>query len=191
MLQYESSPVFRDIATAAVRSQQNTQFPARVLLTAAACESAWFSRVTGTYNYYGLTRLPEHGHASMCATHEEVSPEQLASFDPRERATAVLEKELSDGKNRYAMKRYFAAYQSIGESVVAYTQFFTKSPHRYTEAWQTYLEDKDEEALLKHICENGYATGDAETVELQILHQSNISHAVEMAEQANGVTAIS
>jgi flagellum-specific peptidoglycan hydrolase FlgJ len=187
MTTYEGSSVFRDIANAAVRSEQNTKFPARVLLTAGACESAWFTRVTGSLNYWGITRLPEQGHAQMCDTHEEVSPEQLESFDPRERETAVLEKPLGNGKNRYAMKRYFAAYQSIGESVVAYTEFFTKSPHRYTEAWQQFLADGDEKALLDHICKAGYATGDAQAIEDEIFEQSNIEHAISMAQKANGI----
>lgn len=189
MYSYEQYQPLRDIANAAVRSQINTEFPARVLVTAAACESGWFTRFTGSFNYFGITRLPETGLAKLCATHEDLTPAQLESFDPRERATAVQGAALGGGKFRYQMQRYFAVYGSIGESVVAYTEFFTESPHRYAEAWQAYLQDKDEKALLDHICQAGYATGDAQTTEDAIFDQSNIAHAVEMAHKANGVTS--
>ena len=187
MYEYETYQPLRDIANAAVRSQINTEFPARVLVTAAACESAWFTKVTGANNFYGITRLPEAGLAKLCATHEDITPAQLESFDPRERATAVQGADLGGGRFRYQMQRYFAVYQSMGESVVAYTEFFTKSPHRYAAAWQAYLEDKDEEGLLKAICEAGYATGDAETTEVAIFEQSNVDHAIQMAQKANAV----
>lgn len=194
MYTYEGYQPLRDIANAAVRSQINTEFPARVLVTAAACESGWFTKVTGAFNYYGITRLPEAGLAKLCVTHEDITSAQLEAFDLRERATAIIAQdkegkdiELSGGRFRYNMKRYFAVYGSIGESVVAYTEFFTKSPHRYAEAWQAYLQDKDEKALLDHICQAGYATGDAQTTEDVIFDQVNIAHSVEMAQKANGV----
>ncbi len=187
MLTYETSPELRDMANAAVLAQFSTQFPARVVLTVGGCESGWFKSVTGSFNYWGITRNPEQGPAKMCPTHEDIKPGQLSTFRSDEQATAVQAKDLGGGKFRYTMSRWFASYASLEESVASYTEFFTKSPHRYQPAWQQFLADHDEEALLKHICEAGYATGNAEGVELAILHQPNIAHAVDMARKAASV----
>ncbi len=184
MLQYETDPVFRAVADAAVKAESDTKFPARVVLTVGGCESGWFKSVTGELNFWGITRNPEEGPAQLCDTHEDITFAQLASFRQDERITAVQTKALGAGRFRFTMKRWFASYPSLEASVIAYTEFFTKSPHRYQAAWQAYLLDRDEDALLKHICEAGYATGDAEKVEVAILHQSNIAHAVEMARKA-------
>src|SRR4051812_1994218 len=124
MYEYEQYPPLREMAIAAVRAEAITEFPARVLLTVWACESAWGTRVTGDFNYWGITRLPEAGLARMCATHEDLTPAELEAFDPRERATAQKEKDLGKGKARYSMMRYFASYVSLGESVIEYMEFF-------------------------------------------------------------------
>lgn len=181
MLTYETSPDFRAIAEAAVKAQAETQFPAQVMLAVWACESGWGKSVTGDFNYWGITRDPANGPAKFCPTHEDITPAQLASFRPDEQATAVQGAALGGGRFNYAMSRWFASYASPVDSVLAYTQFFTNSPHRYQAAWQQFLADHDTDALLKGICDAGYATGDAETVELSIEHQANIVHAVQMA----------
>lgn len=189
MQTYESNPTFRAVARAFVHVEAKTNFPAAAGLAMGACESAWFTRLTGDWNYWGITRYPEAGPAKLCDTHEDLLPTQLASFRWDERATAVFVAPLGNGKIRYAMKRWFASYGSLEESVQAYVEFFTQSPKRYRAAWGQYLADREQfpqtaaTSLLKAICEAGYATGDAETVELEIMSQANILHAVEMARQ--------
>jgi len=181
MKTYETSELFSDIANAAARNQKITGFPIKVMLAVWACESDWGTQLTGDFNYWGITCKPTDGPAKFCATHENITPAQLLTFPADERATAVKGRALSGGRFRYSMSRWFASYASLDESVLAYTEFFTKSPHRYQAAWQQFLIDRDEDALLKHICEAGYATGPAEDVELAIEHQANIAHAAEMA----------
>jgi len=175
------------MANACVRVSAITKFPAQVMLAVWANESAWGANVTGNFNYWGITRAPEDGPAKFCLTHEDITEAQLASFHEDERATAVQTADLGGGKCRYRMQRWFASYASLDESVQAYTEFFTKSPHRYQAAWQRFLVDSDADGLLKRICEAGYATGNAESVEMAIEHQSNVVHAIQMAEQAQQI----
>ncbi len=182
MTTYENSPLMKEMAQAAVSVEKATGFPAAVTLAMSANESAWWTKETGTYNYWGITRNPEAGPAKFCATHEDVTAAQLAGFRPDERATAVKVADLGNGRCRYKMSRWFASYRNLEESLTAYTEFFTKSPRRYAGAWSQYLQDKNPEALLKNICEAGYATGNAEVVEVAIEGQSNIRDAVEHAE---------
>lgn len=189
MLSYETSPLMKQMADAAVRVSITTKFPPAVFLAMSACESAWWTRVTGSWNYYGITADPADipDRATFCATHEDVTPEQLAGFREDERATAVQGPALGGGKYRYQMHRWFTSYESLDESVEAFVNFFILSPGRYKPAWQQFAADGDEDALLKGICAAGYATGDAETVEITIEHQGNIVHAVEMAAAAQKV----
>jgi flagellum-specific peptidoglycan hydrolase FlgJ len=185
MRQFETDQALRDMAIAAVQVEGTSGFPAAVTLAFWAVESQWGAALSAAFNYWGITRLPEEGPAEMCPTHEDISPAQLAGFDPREQATAALVMPLPGGKVRYSMKRYFAAYGSLAESVEAFVEFFTKSPHRYVAAWAQYQANHNADALLKSICEAGYATDSAsEGVRLSIAHQSNITHAVEMARAA-------
>ena len=188
MLQYETSPVLKQWADAFARAEKVTDFPADAGLAMGACESDWFTLLTGDYNPWGVTRCPEAGPAKFCPTHEDIPPAQLALFRADERATAVFVKSLGGGRVRYSMKRWFASYASIDQSIMAFIEFFTRSPKRYAAAWEAYQADRGSPTasteLLKAICEAGYATGDAEGTELTIEHQSNIMHAVEMARAA-------
>jgi flagellum-specific peptidoglycan hydrolase FlgJ len=149
-----------------------------------ANESAWGANVSGKNNYFGITRSPESGPAKMCPTTEYLTPAQLQAFRADERATAVpiAGKPVSpDGHRWYSMSRWFASYGTLQEACADYIALFTKSAQRYAPAWQQFLIDHDAEGLLKRLCEAGYATGAAKLVEVQILHQSNIVHAIEMA----------
>lgn len=188
MLGYETSPVLRDMADAFARAEKLTDFPPDAGLAIWACESSWGMLLTGDYNYWGIIRAPEAGPAKFCATHEDITPADLALFRADERATAVFMKSLGGGRVRYSMQRWFASYRSIDESILAFIEFFTRSPKRYAAGWEAYRAHRDSPnastELLKAICEAGYATGDAEGTEIAIQHQANIIHAVEMARAA-------
>lgn len=183
MLTYQNDPLMKQMSLAAVRVEQATGFPAMVTLAMSANESGWWKKVTGDFNFWGITRSPEDGPAKMCPTHEDITPAQLSTFRPDEQATAIQTTDLGNGRFRYTMSRWFASYPSLEASLTAYTEFFTKSPKRYLPAWTRYQKDHDANALLKNICEAGYATGPAETVEIAIAHQSNILDAVTLAKQ--------
>ena len=184
MLTYESDDNFRAMAQAAVQCETATSFPAAVTLAFWAVESNWGKSLTGDFNYWGITRLPEEGPAKMCPTHEDITFAELMGFDARERATAVQGEALGGGRYRYAMQRYFACYASLEESVTAFVGFFTQSPRRYMDAWRQYRGDGDADALVRGICEAGYAT-DSASVQLRLTleHQSNIVQAVQLARQ--------
>lgn len=188
MLEYETNPVVKDMADAFARAEKITDFPAEAGLAVFACESAWGTLLTGDFNYWGVTRYPEAGPAKFCATHEDIATAELAGFRADERATAVFVKSLGGGRVRYSMKRWFASYRSLDESVLAFVEFFTRSPRRYAAAWEAYQSDRGSPeastTLLKSICEAGYATGAAEATEITLEHQQNIIHAVELARAA-------
>ncbi len=190
MKTFETDQPLHDIAIAAVEVEAATSFPAAVTLAFWAVESQWGAAVTGAFNYWGIARLPEHGAAEMCATHEDITPAQLAGFDSRERATAVRGIALGSGRYRYAMKRYFATYGSLRESVAAFVGMFTNSPQRYVSAWSSYRDNGEADLLIKGICLAGYATDAASvSVRLAISHQSNVVHAIEAARAAVGAAA--
>lgn len=188
MLEYESDPTFRAVARAFVKAEANTKFPPAPGLAMWATESGWGHFLTGDFNYFGITRNPEDGPAKFVATHEDIAPAELASFRGDERATAVKGAALGDGKFSYSMFRWFASYASLDDAVNHFIQIFTASPDRYKNAWKQYLADCGKYptlasiTLLRAICKAGYSTGDAEKTEQAIAAQSNIQHAIQMAQ---------
>lgn len=178
---YETSPALRSITRAFVAIEKTTSFPPAVGLAMWACESGWGAKITGDNNYFGITRPPESGPAKMCPTHEDITLAQLALFRADEQATVTSKAPLSNGLYRVYMSRWFASYPSLTDACEEYVQLFTASPKRYRSAWGEYLQDHDADALLRHICEAGYATGPAEQVELTIAHQGNIVAAIAKA----------
>lgn len=189
MFQYESYLPLKDMADAAVATERGTQFPALIALAMWACESHWGQNITGDFNYWGITRGPEMGGGvKLCATHEWLFPAELHAFRGDERNTAAVVLDDSgepitreDGRTKYSMQRWFASYPSAAVSMTDFVSFIIDSPSRYKTAWRQYLVDRNTDALLSAVCDAGYATGDAKTVELTIAHQSNIAHAIEMA----------
>jgi hypothetical protein len=73
-----------------------------------------------------------------------------------------------------------AVYPSLEAAVEAYVDLPIDSM-RYRPAWLAYRKDGDADNFLAAVCAAAYATGPAFKVELEIEHQQNILHAVEMA----------
>lgn len=187
MLEYETSPTFRAVARAFVKAESGTKFPPGPGLAMWATESGWGQFLTGDFNYFGITRNPEDGPAKFVATHEDITPAELASFRPDERATAVKGADLGSGKFSYSMFRWFASYASMDDAVQHFIALFTQSPDRYKNAWKQYLADCGKYptlasiTLLRAIGKAGYSTGDAERTEEEIAAQANVQHAIQMA----------
>lgn len=180
---YDTSPTFRQMALVFVKLQRLTGFPAIVALAVSACESGWWKAVTGDFNYWGITRPPDHDgdpHSKMCWTTERVP--NLSGFRLDEKATAM---QMTDGVGKpipgwWKMRRWFASYPDLETSAHAYISLITDAM-RYHPAWMAYQQHHDPEKLLSDICDAGYATGPAKKVELEIMHQSNIKDAVARA----------
>jgi len=178
---YENSPIMRRMTLAFLRVEAAIFFPAAVGLAMSACESGWWKSVTGDFNYWGKTRAPEQGPAKFCPTSEHCTKAELRRFRADELATMKpkLEDIPDDGQKHWVtMSRWFASYASLEESLQDFVALITGGHNRYATAWQQYLKDRNADGLLTRVCDAGYATGDAKTVELQILHQANIIHAV-------------
>lgn len=136
--------------------------------------------VTGTNNYFGITRpptFPGDPQSAWCKTTEYTTPTGLTRFRDDERATAVL---IDPAKGEYSMFRWFAVYRSLEAAVEAYVDLLIDSM-RYHPAWLAYQSDGDADKFLQAVCAAGYATGPAFKVELTIAHQQNIVHAVGIA----------
>jgi flagellum-specific peptidoglycan hydrolase FlgJ len=192
MLTYENSPLMRQMADAFCAIEKSTGFSAVVGLAMSACESGWWASTTGDFNYFGITAEPEKGPAKFCWTHEDIAPAQLQAFRQDERITATAETDatgkviqLSGGRLRYRMQRWFASYASVEDALTHYVNFFIQSPARYKAAWESFQQSHETDALLKAICEAGYATGSAETTELAIEHQGNVVSAIASARSVN------
>lgn len=191
---FESHQPLKEMAIAAVRMEDITQFPADVSIAFGASESDWFTKVTGRYNYWGITRAPEKGPASMCQTMEIITPAQLAEFREDERSTATVVKgrdgqPLKYGSNaeklKYSMKRWFADYATPDESMRSFVSLFTGTS-RYRPTWQNFLQHGDAEKLCAGICQAGYATDpNSYNLKLTIMRQQNVRDAVEKARAAN------
>ena len=146
----------------------------------SACESGWWSSVTGANNYFSITRppsFPGDRQSAWCKTTEFTTPTGLTRLRDDERATAVL---IDPAKGEYSMCRWFAVYPSLEAAVEAYVDLLIESM-RYHAAWVAYQRDGDADKFLQAVCAAGYATGPAFKVELAIEHQQNVAHAVEIA----------
>jgi len=156
------------------------EYPPAFGLAMSACESGWWASVTGANNYFGITlppAYPRDPQSAWCKTTEFTTPTGLTRFRDDERATAVL---INPAKGEYSMYRWFAVYPSLEAAVEAYVDLLIDSM-RYHPAWLAYQKDGDADKFLQAVCAAGYATGPAFKVELEIEHQQNIVHAVEMA----------
>jgi flagellum-specific peptidoglycan hydrolase FlgJ len=68
----------RDVIAAARSAQAATGIPASVSLAQWAVESAWGSRCTGTFNYFGVKAAPGQP-STVCATHEVIDGQRVAA----------------------------------------------------------------------------------------------------------------
>ena len=188
LLTWETSQLMRSMARAFVAIECRTAtgsppsrgFPPAVGLAMSACESGWWASVTGANNYFGITRpstFPGDPQSAWCKTTEYTTLTGLTRFRDDERATAVL---VDPAKGEYSMFRWFAVYPSLEAAVEAYVDLLIDSM-RYHPAWAAFQKDGDADKFLQAVCAAGYATGPAFKVELEIDHQQNIIHAIEMA----------
>lgn len=67
------------VISAAQAAQQSTGIPASVSIAQWAVESAWGTRCTGTFNYFGVKAV--HGQsATVVATHEVVDGRRVPTY---------------------------------------------------------------------------------------------------------------
>lgn len=188
LLTWETSPLMQSMARAFVAIERSTAtgsppacgFPPAVGLAMSACESGWWASVTGANNFFGITRppsFPGDPQSAWCKTTEYTTSTGLTRFRDDERSTAEL---VNPAKGEYSMYRRFAVYASLEAAVEAYVDLLIEAM-RYHPAWQAYQKDGDTDKFLQAVRAAGYATRPAFKVELEIEHQKNILHAVDMA----------
>lgn len=184
-------PLMRTVVRAFVLAERETLFPAQVGVAMSALESGWWKKPSGSYNYFNITRPPKFpgdSDSAFCWTKEYITVKQLQKFREDERATASIEIQGTnpEGPHWYRMQRWFAAYPTAKDAVVAYINLITKV-ERYKPAWTKFLDnrkldyDRACESLIRDIAAAGYATGPTAETEIKIMNQKNVKFAVSQA----------
>ena len=141
------------VARIAVRLEQETGCPARLLIAQWAIESAWGEKPVGHANYFGIKKADRH---TKCCT--------------------VPTREVINGKS-VIENLEFADYNSLEDSCQDYAWLITcGAPYRV--AWQEYLKSREINALIAAVA-GRYAT-DPEYAHLAtvIAGQRNVSDAI-------------
>jgi len=167
-----------EVARIAVRLEQETGCPARLMIAQWAIESAWGVKPVGHANYFGMKRATRHTQWCTVTTEEVFTPAQLDTWNhqhPTRPARVITT--LPDGRLRVEIDDEFADYDSLGDSCQDYAWLMTHGDP-YQEAWRHYQQDKDLAGLIKGVTRT-YATSPqyAELAEA-IATQSNVRKAI-------------
>lgn len=184
MLTPKQQEALDEIIPCAIAVERKTSFPAEALVAQWAVESGWGQKVTGDFNYFGLTRqVAPDRPMKWCATHEILTEAQLEQLEPEERARVTSMERLPTGKFNVRLSRRFPSFDSIRQAVDRYVLLLTQG-YRYARAWTAYLADHDLDKLLNGIAAAGYSTsGNYALVLRQIAHGHNVAIAVQVARQ--------
>lgn len=149
-------------APVAVAVERSGGFPAEVIIAQTIAESDWGERVTGVFNYWGLTAATCPARPKkFCPTTEVLTLAQFVTLPFDERASVIPggRVDLGHGKYRYSLSRWFACFDSLADGIGAYVGVITAPGHRYYSAWMRYTQDRNVDALIDGIARAGYASG--------------------------------
>lgn len=185
MYTYETNPILKTLSITAVRAEVATGYPAIVLITQVVVESAWCTKTSGDFNYYGIKEPdPEHKPAKFCPTFEDLTTAGFRQLRADERASVThTEPTGTPGITRYFLSCWFASYADMDESVRAYITLILNNP-RYHDAWPRYRSNPNPnpDDLIRGIAAAGYATGGGyEDLLLTVEHRQNIQHCITCA----------
>lgn len=182
-------------AIVAVCLEKLEDFPAEVMVTQWALESAWGAKPTGGYNTFGIKYVEcQHDGFHWATTTEHVDEKGLAWLQGLQDRGLIKNltfiRHLSNGRNVYAMEDRFASFDSPLDAARGYVKFLRDNP-RYHPILSRYAVKRDPEELLAGIVLAGYATGDGYTnLATRILRQSNIQNAVAAARKLEDPCAL-
>lgn len=145
-----------EVAQIAVRVEDETDIPARMLIAQWATESRWGARPVGNFNVFGVKRASRH-----------------------KRFCAVETREVIDGKEVRRVCE-FADYDSLDAACRDYAWLITRGAP-YRAAWRQYRQTRDVAQLIESVA-RVYAT-DPNYAHLvkQVAGQANITTAIEAA----------
>ncbi len=153
-----------EVARIAVRLEQETGCPPKLMIAQWAIESAWGEKPVGHANYFGIKMEPRH---VMCCT--------------------VTTEEVVDGK-RVKMDLAFADYPSLADSCKDYAWLITQgSP--YSAAWQKYRSGHDLPSLIVAVARKYATDPNYATILAKIAGQTNVAQAIDAAQQETSHTA--
>jgi len=142
------------VARIAVRLEQETGCPARLMIAQWAIESAWGEKPVGHANYFGIKKADRHTKCCTVTTREVINDK-----------TVVENLE-------------FADYDSLEDSCRDYAWLITNGAP-YRAAWEQYQHDHDLLALIATAA-HVYATDPAYgRLVATIAEQPNIIHAID------------
>lgn len=178
----EQQAILDEVVTVALAAERHTGFPAEAVIAQGAAESAWFSRQTGDFNFWGLTRATApHSTQKLVPTHEVMTEEQFDALPIKEKVTLTGVESVGDGKHRYSLSREFPSFPSLVAAVDCYVTLIT-THRRYAACWGVYLTHHNLDELLTGIAATGYATGPGYAAMLtQIANGSRVLQPVEAA----------
>jgi flagellar protein FlgJ len=147
-----------EVARIAVRLEQETGCPARLMIAQWAIESAWGEKPVGHANYFGIKKADRHAKCCTVTTREVVN------------GKSVIE------------NLEFADYDSLDDSCRDYAWLITNGAPYHAE-WQQYQHDHDLSALTAAVA-RVYAT-DPNYAHLAatIAYQGNISKVIAAVHQ--------
>ena len=148
-----------EVAKIAVRLEDETGIPARMLIAQWAIESRWGARPVGNFNVFGMKRAKRHTQFCCVETREVIEGKEVKR---------VCE---------------FADYESLDAACRDYAWLITRGAP-YRAAWKQYQRTGDVAQLIESVA-RVYAT-DPNYARLvnQIAGQTNITTAIEAAVHA-------
>ncbi len=147
-----------EISDIAVKLENETGYPANVLIAQWAVESRWGEHPSCHSNYFGIKFNPTR-NADSCwvDTAEAFSPAELQGWNRShpDRLGRVL-RSFPDGSMTVAISDQFAEYASLEDSSRDYVALIENAPP-YRTFWKKYLDNHDAMQLLSGVARE-YAT---------------------------------
>lgn len=172
-------------AAEAVALEKKTSVPAEMAVGMWAAESRWGFKVTGDFNYWGITFNGKiHKARKWCATHEDLTQGEINTWPSAdEKATMQVVGTLRGGRFRVSMYRWFASFESLEAAMAEYGRLLTRVP-KYAEPLQRYVRFGDFDKLVREVSAHWAQSEAHAALVLQIAKQRNVRDAIQRARTA-------
>lgn len=179
-------PNLRAIVSAAIAAETRTSVPADMIVAQCALETGWLRSMQGN-NAFGV-KWTGSGPRQLLTTREWFTPQELSRWlaQPKfaERVVINATGRTNKARAEYAVKDWFAAYDSLADSFAAHARLISEG-RPYRTAWRAYLDHRSVERLVADIAPV-YATSPAYAPELmRIINMTSVR--AELATQRRGI----
>lgn len=143
----EQLEFIKTLAPSAIKSENKTKIPARLIIAQAALETGWGEHVIGEYNYFGMKYMKRHPKKVSVTTFEYINGQ---------RVTIVAD---------------FADYNNLDEAVADYC-WLLSSTSIYKEWYNEFMETGDLTAFVKNLASR-YSTASAQVYSQTVMNIAN------------------